>query len=455
VDAIEHLNAARLDEQTELLAHHALRGERWEQAAAYCQAAGHKASIRSAYGAAIERFEQALQALGHLPETREHQERRFELQLGLRSAHGSTNTYERAFAAAQEALATATRLGDPSRIGLALLAPTTQLILAGRFAEAREALTRALAIAQESGDVMLASLARQNLGQVSLVSGRFKQGVEPLTANLSILTPDLPFDVFERLGQNTHAPATSRGYLVLILAHLGDFSRAADIADEMVRIVEAVNHAHTAAVGYLWAGLAHLLRGASSAVETLERGHAVSQAIEHPVRHGYPALLALAYARTGGLDEAARHLDLIVALARPDARGVQAMGARFSAAEAAVLLNRPAVALDLVRPALDLARELGAPGHEAYGLLTLGEVGRRSDLLDASAAEQAYRDALALAVEWEMRPLQARCHLGLGALLRTLGRHEEARRHLTTAVEMLREMGMTFWLPEAEAALHA
>jgi predicted ATPase len=41
VDAIERLSAARLDEQTELLAHHALRDERWERAAVYCQAAGH------------------------------------------------------------------------------------------------------------------------------------------------------------------------------------------------------------------------------------------------------------------------------------------------------------------------------------------------------------------------------------------------------------------------------
>ena len=52
-----------------------------------------------------------------------------------------------------------------------------------------------------------------------------------------------------------------------------------------------------------------------------------------------------------------------------------------------------------------------------------------------------------------MGPLQARCHLGLGSLLRSLGRHAEARTHLTTAVAMLREMGMTHWLPEAEAAL--
>ena len=52
-----------------------------------------------------------------------------------------------------------------------------------------------------------------------------------------------------------------------------------------------------------------------------------------------------------------------------------------------------------------------------------------------------------------MRPLQAHCHLGLGKLYRRVGRPEEARAELSTAVGMLHEMGMTFWLPEAEVEL--
>jgi hypothetical protein len=54
-----------------------------------------------------------------------------------------------------------------------------------------------------------------------------------------------------------------------------------------------------------------------------------------------------------------------------------------------------------------------------------------------------------------MRPLQAHCHLRLGELYRKVGRSDEARDELATAVEMLREMAMTFWLPEAEAELAA
>jgi len=38
-------------------------------------------------------------------------------------------------------------------------------------------------------------------------------------------------------------------------------------------------------------------------------------------------------------------------------------------------------------------------------------------------------------------------------LLLDVGRPDEARTELSRAVSMLAEMGMRFWLPEAEAAL--
>ena len=68
-------------------------------------------------------------------------------------------------------------------------------------------------------------------------------------------------------------------------------------------------------------------------------------------------------------------------------------------------------------------------------------------------AEAHYRQALALAEELGMRPLQAHCHRGLGTLYATTGQREQARAELSTAIELYRAMDMTFWLPQAEAAL--
>jgi predicted ATPase len=68
VEALEALAEDRVAEQVERLAHHALRGEVWENALPYFRQAGEKAMERSAYREAVGYIEQALSALPHLPE---------------------------------------------------------------------------------------------------------------------------------------------------------------------------------------------------------------------------------------------------------------------------------------------------------------------------------------------------------------------------------------------------
>jgi len=76
-----------------------------------------------------------------------------------------------------------------------------------------------------------------------------------------------------------------------------------------------------------------------------------------------------------------------------------------------------------------------------------------ADPPDAAQAAAHYQQALALAEELGMRPLQAHCHRGLGTLYAATGQREQARAALTTAVEMYQSMEMTFWLPQTEMAL--
>jgi Flp pilus assembly protein TadD len=92
-------------------------------------------------------------------------------------------------------------------------------------------------------------------------------------------------------------------------------------------------------------------------------------------------------------------------------------------------------------------------GHEAYTLRLLGAVAAQRVPLDFAQAESHYQQALALAEELGMRPLQAHCHHGLGTLYVKTGQREQARTELSTAIELYRAMDMTFWLPQAEAAL--
>ena len=63
--------------------------------------------------------------------------------------------------------------------------------------------------------------------------------------------------------------------------------------------------------------------------------------------------------------------------------------------------------------------------NEAYALRLLGEIAAQRDPPEVAPAEDYFRQALALAEELGMRPLQAHCHLGLGTLYAKIGRHEQ------------------------------
>jgi tetratricopeptide (TPR) repeat protein len=105
------------------------------------------------------------------------------------------------------------------------------------------------------------------------------------------------------------------------------------------------------------------------------------------------------------------------------------------------------------RQALDLARQQKERGNEAHALYQLGVVQAHADPPDTEQAETHYQQALVLADELGMRPLVAHCHHGLGRLYGQTGRGERACAALTTAIDLYRAMDMTFWLPQAEAAL--
>jgi MalT-like TPR region len=102
------------------------------------------------------------------------------------------------------------------------------------------------------------------------------------------------------------------------------------------------------------------------------------------------------------------------------------------------------------RAVLDLSRRSGARGSEAHALCLMGHV---AAIAGAEDAEGYYRQAMANAKPRGMRPLVTHCHVGRGKVHRRRGDREQAQQHITTAMAMYCEMGMTDWLEQAEAEL--
>jgi tetratricopeptide (TPR) repeat protein len=121
--------------------------------------------------------------------------------------------------------------------------------------------------------------------------------------------------------------------------------------------------------------------------------------------------------------------------------------------QAQLLADRLEEAQALAAGALAHARAHQERSYQAYALRLLGDIAARWEPPRSTEAEAHYQQALALADELGMRPLQAHCHRSLGTLYTATGQREQARAELSAAIALYRAMDMTFWLPQAEAAL--
>jgi tetratricopeptide (TPR) repeat protein len=162
--------------------------------------------------------------------------------------------------------------------------------------------------------------------------------------------------------------------------------------------------------------------------------------------------LGFAYAMTGRLAEALPLLERAVERARRIDRRRETQWLAYLS-EAYLRAGRPDDAHAVAERLLALGRARGERSTEAKGRHLFGEIAMQCEPLQAEAVEAHYREALSLAEELGMRPLQAHCHLGLGTLYAKTAHHEPARTELSVAIGLYHAMDMTFWLPQAETLL--
>ena len=227
------------------------------------------------------------------------------------------------------------------------------------------------------------------------------------------------------------------------------------MAAEGLRIAETAQSPFTQIQACYGVSAVYLRQGnVHRAIPLLERAMGLCQDWHIPVFLPImAAALGLAYALdrrvAAGLALAEQGVEQTVASGR--ARSLAFVVACLS--EAYLLAGRPEEARQRAEQAVDLARQYQQRGNEAWALWLLGESTARQVSPEGEPAAGHYRQALALAEELGMHPLQAHCHRSLGTLYAAMGQREQARTALSTAIEMYRAMVMTFWLPETEAAL--
>ncbi len=454
VDVMERFYADRLGEHVEALAHHAFRGERWDKAVTYLRQAGQRAVARSASREAIADFQQALTALEHLPEDRQALQAAVDIRFELQSALIPVGDLERMLALLREAEAAAEKLDDQARLGHVTAAMSHCLWWTGEPDRSAEFGQRALAIASNLQDLNLRIVSGLRLIQASFAMGDYRRAIECGLASLELLTDDLHHEAF---GQPALPAVTIRAFVGKSQATLGDFEAGCATVDEGIRLAQHLGHPYTLVLAYWGAGDAHVIRGdLIKTIAVLERGLELCRrgdfVLMAPI---VTRILGEAYALAG------RHVDAL-GYAQRAAEQLEALRyipalptAHAGLAEAQFLAGRFSDALHSARTALDLSRRHGQRGTQAVALRVLGDILAHGEHPDVEGGAAAYDEALALAEVMGMRPLVARCQLGLGRLWSKTRHPSEARAHLEPAASLCGSMGMTLWREQANAALLA
>jgi class 3 adenylate cyclase/tetratricopeptide (TPR) repeat protein len=454
VAALEALAGDRVAEQVERLAHHALRGAVWDKALMYFRQAGEKAEARSAYRAAVACHEGALDALQRLPASRQTRALAIDLRFKLRHALTPLGEFARGFAYLREAETLAEALDDPQRLGWVAALMAFYFALLGDPDRAMTSSQQALAIAAAHDMAALQDEATTHLGYAYYTLGEYRHALDILRPRVARLDGD---GLRERIRAGSLDPVFARTVLVLCLTEVGAFHEGRARGDEGIQRAEAAQHAFSCLLAYWGGGLVALGQGdLHQATPLLERGLVLCQAATLPALLPiFVSALSYAYALAGRHLEARKVLDQARATMASVQESVSAFQALVSVwlGHACLLTGRLDDAYALATQAHALSQAHRGRGHEAWALHLLGDVARHHQPPESEPAAVHYRQALALADELGMRPLQAHCHRGLGMLYAATGQREQARASLSTAIELYRAMDMTFWLPETEAAL--
>ena len=290
--------------------------------------------------------------------------------------------------------------------------------------------------------IVLHALANQSLGDVYEAQGDYRRAIDCFAQTRAFFDGARRHERFsEILFPAVNTPAE----LASCPAELGTFAEGRAVGDEGLRIAAAVAHPPSLMHALRGLGLLALRQGdLPRALPLLERAVRLCQEANLPTNFPWMAEpLGAAFTLAGRIADAVPLLTQALEQSIATEMVVTQTPCRVSLGEAHALAEH----------ALAFARAHQERGHEAYALRLLGEIAARRDPLESAQAVPYYQQALALTDELGMHPLMAHCHLSLGILYSRIGRREQARAELSTALTLLRSMGMTFWLPQAGAAL--
>jgi hypothetical protein len=452
VEELERLHAGRLAEQVERLAHHALRGGVLDKAVRYLREAGTRALARSANREAVGFFEQALEVLGRLPETRETLSGALDVRLALGSAlialkGAAAPEVEACYARAHELCS---RLDEAARLFPAVWGLWYVHYGRGNFRAAGDLGDRLLTVARDRNESALTLEAHHALWATLFGKGDVLASHQHVAQGLVLYHPEVHRGTTYLYGN--HDPGVCcRNFSCWGLWELGFADQALARTREATRLARELGHAVTSATALTFAACLHLLRGELDAAEEMAAAAltlAHAQGLRLWIQFGETVSAILAVER-------GRHADGIAQLRErlPALGGWRFIIALCALADAYGRVREPHRGLEVLAEGLATAQRnaIGSRLPEVYrlqGELLALQAGRLT-----GEAEAALHRALDLSRTRQERALELRAATSHARWLREAGRRDEARRLLAPVYGSFTEGLETRDLRDARAVL--
>jgi class 3 adenylate cyclase/predicted ATPase len=451
--ALETQSPELMETQPELFAQHYVEAGLVEKSVAYWSRAARRSAARSAMAEAAAQIQKGLDQLALLPENRQRQQQELEfwsaLGAALRFIKGqATAEMGRAFTRGRELWE---QLGYPSQFLHIPYGQSFYHTYRGEFDLAQHLDEDLLRLSRQRNDAAGLVLGHASSGRTLMYAGRFALSRHHLEKVLALYDPTSHSSLGYQTGSNPHAGA--RGQLGIALFCLGFPDQALVQFDAAVR--EALTLAHPPSLAAILALGCRLLSFGDDAAALDERA---GQLIAVASEHGFPLYEALGTIYRGWAKTRAGEVAEGIMLLQSGSSAYSATGAQTRISYHIALLakaNEIAGQVDeafaLLNNALQISTRIGERWFAAELYRHKGQLMLR--LGRSVAAEELYRQALAIANEQEAKLWELRAAVSLARLASNQGRRSEASELLARVYSWFTEGFDTLDLKSAKAAL--
>jgi predicted ATPase/class 3 adenylate cyclase len=458
VEAIERFYPARLSEHVEVLAHHASRGELWDKAVEYFHQAGEKSAARSANRQAIASFEQALDALKHLPESRRTLEQAINIRVDLGPALTATSSFsapkvEENYTRARELCE---RFGETPQLFPVLWGLARMHDNRGELRVGRGLGEQLLNLAQRAQDPALLLEAHHELWANLFALGELVSAHSHMEQGITLYDPQKHRHHAFRYGG--HDPGVcSRYQAAEALWFLGYPDQALRRSQNSLTLARELSHAHTMSVALFWAAWFYQIRGEKQAVQArIDEGMALATEQDSLMRRAQATFLQAWLLVEEGHDKTGIAQMFKIFITEQD----RVLSGRFHIRQAALLgeacrrTGQNVEGLNVVTDALTRAQQTGCRYYDAELCRIKGELLLAQSAVDEGGAETCFQNALRVARGQSAKSLELRAATSLSRLWQRQGKTAEAQQLLGDIYGWFTEGFETADLKAAKALLN-